>query len=403
VKAASNGRFTLRGSAEAEARAATVVAAVRAAIEQLPRTDWAGALLIGGYGRGEGGVERGQGGERLHNNMDFLVIERGPGIAAHRPALDATLRSIAHAHDLGIDLGAVHERALASAPCLVMWHDARFGHKTVTGDNSAITEQRRFRPETIVPWDVESLLVNRATLLLLNLALMERGENDPGVRRTVIKHLHKAIIGYGDAVLFHLGDYHASYVEKAVRMRARRDVPALLRVMYEEAAEFRFEPRYEAYEGADLRALLERAVDVGADTHLFCSRKRTGTDDLDWRRHAEAVLRRSLLDGAGSVRSIARKGLTLLRSRASTHELSPLAALGLRAGGDRALFAATLPACLYGVGDRSVAAELLGARSTSDRDLRTAYLLRWTEKGDVNGAAALARMGLHLAEEASPS
>jgi hypothetical protein len=71
-------RYTARGGAEVEARIRVLIGevgeAVTAAVE--PRHLRA-LLLIGGYGRGEGGVEVREGVEHPHNNLDFLLVTRG--------------------------------------------------------------------------------------------------------------------------------------------------------------------------------------------------------------------------------------------------------------------------------------------------------------------------------------
>src|SRR5690606_3500364 len=120
-------------------------------------------------------------------------------------------------------------------PCLVMWFDMRFGHKVLLGDPSFARGLDRFRLSRIEPADVRNLLVNRGTLLVINDLLFDGpGGNDEAARRTALKHAMKAVIGYGDALLYFLGEYDHSYVEKQRRMRIRRDVPAAFRDLYDE-------------------------------------------------------------------------------------------------------------------------------------------------------------------------
>ena len=89
-------RFTARGGPEVEARIRGAVSEAADVMRAVLRPEeYRAVVLLGGYGRGEGGVELRDGEERPHNNLDFLVIGavsdraligRGPlvGSFAHR-------------------------------------------------------------------------------------------------------------------------------------------------------------------------------------------------------------------------------------------------------------------------------------------------------------------------------
>jgi hypothetical protein len=393
------GRFTARGGADVEARIGTMMEEVAAALARALDEDALRAVvLLGGYGRGEGGVETWDGIERPHNNFDFLVVGRGSR-APDRAPVDAALAPLIARHGIGLDAGCLSEAALRRAPCLVMWHDMRFGHKTILGDPLFVSSLTRLSPERIVTSDVRDLIVNRGTLLVINQLLLDLPALTDLQRRTVVKHGVKAIIGYGDALLFFHGRYHWSYLEKQRRMRRLGDVTPELKRLYDEACELRLQPRYEDWRDRDLTAWNAELCDTLAPVHVACERRRLGMPELSLREYAEAAFRHALTDGT-SARAATRKLFSLVRGPSPRASLGRLARLGYRAASVRERLSIVFPAVAYevDVGDlASIAAEALGTADTDRRALRRAYLASWGVHGDTNFGQVLNRLGLDVA------
>jgi hypothetical protein len=394
-------RFTLKGSAEVEARIGQVVGEVAAVIrERVPSDALRTLALIGGYGRGEGGVERRDGVERPHNNLDFLlVLERTPreGLKAE---LDRALEPLRERHGLGMDLGLTTARALRSAPCLVLWYDMRFGHRTVAGDASFLPGLEHFTREAIPPDDVRNLAVNRGTLLVINEVLRERGALDEEARRAILRHTAKTIIGYGDALLYFLGAYDWSYAEKRRRMARRHDVPEGFRQLYDAASAFRLEPDYTRFAPRELGPWMDEGRARLADVHLACEAARLSVPGLTWSEYVERALKHSLWEGGLQPKVWARRARNVVRfrPRAST-ALGLGARLGLRLGGPRGVLATAFPFVAFEVGGTQgaeFARQVLGAASRSPADLRRAYLRCWGASGDPNFAHVARKLGLHL-------
>jgi hypothetical protein len=397
------GRFTVDGGPEVEQGLADLVEEVGAAFARELRPEQYRALLvIGGYGRGEGGVEVVEGRERPHNNVDFMLVLRGasgPGQDGLRRRLVDVLSGLAAAHGIGLDLGVVTEARLRHAPCLILWHDMHFGHKTVIGDPTFAPSLTRFATRRILPSDALNLLVNRGTLLLINDLLLARGGIGERERRLVVRHAVKAVIGTGDAVLFFLGDYHWSYVEKQRRMAARQDVPAALRELYEACVRFRFRPSHDAFAARDLAAWMVELRATLQPVHLACERLRLALPELTWTGHAEAALRAALREEAASPRGLARKARNLFRALPVPPGLTAAAALGFRATGPRGVLPVLFPAIAYDLPDpaaRERARVALGASSTEAAALRRAYLRAWAVDGDPNFSGLLSALGLSL-------
>lgn len=398
-------RFTLQGSPEVERVIGALVKQAGGVIGQRVAPGELQTLaLIGGYGRGEGGVDRSGGRERPHNNLDLLLVVRRSPPAGLKAELDKALDPLRAEHQVGIDLGIITASSLRRAPCRVMWYDVRYGHKTVLGDAGFLPSLERFRAEAILPEDVRDLLINRGTLLVINELLLARGELDADARRAIVRHTIKAIIGYGDALLFFRGAYHWSYAEKRRRMAARTDVPEAFRRLYEEACAFRFEPDYTRFDGRDLPAWMAGTREQLAAVHLACEAARLGVPALDWAGYPKRALRHALLEGGLDARAWLHKLRAGLKFNvAAPAELGKRARLGLRLGGARGLMAAVFPFVVYGVPGtgREFARRALGAASTASLDLQRAYLRFWGTWGDPNFSLTARKLGLSL--EDTPS
>ncbi|HVZ72979.1 MAG TPA: hypothetical protein VHJ20_11435 [Polyangia bacterium] len=393
-------RLTVDGSDALEASSWALLdeaaALVRAA---LPPGALRALVLIGGYGRGEGGVLVQGGVERPHNNFDLLaILERD--LPAARAQLDDALAPLRRSSGIGIDVGLTTVARLVRSPALVMWVDMRNGHRLLAGDASFVPSLSRFTVTRIEPNDVRDLLVNRAALLAINDELEARFGAEADAR-LLLKHTVKAVIGYGDALLFVEGRYDSSYRERARRMENLDAAPAAFRRLYADAIAFRLRPAYEGplartFAARDeLRAALE-------PIHAAFERRRLGPGQTSWDGHAHRSLRAELrvlepARPAGALRALRTAARFRLPGLAP---LDPFAHIGLRLGGARALLAATLPCVIYGsagAAAASTAATLLGASGSASADLREAFLRLWGRWSDVNFGHVARKNGLVLA------
>ncbi len=399
------GRFTVKGTEEVERLVASQMERVRSACgEAFEGMPVECVLLVGGYGRGEGGVVCENGVQKPHNNFDFVVITGGSTRDAAPVESKARLLfdSLAAELGIGIDYSVIPRRKLEWSPCLVMWYDMRHGHKVILGPDDYMERFTRFTLDAVLPSDVLALLVNRGTLFVINRVLLRQHGPKPGesAARTFIKHMAKAVIGYGDALLFFLGDYHWSYVEKARRMKRRTDVPEAFRKAYADAMDFRFQPDYEAHMQREFDRWLQDAMALCQNVHLECERRRLGLADLQWRDYMRPFFEGMLRDRMGSARAWARKTLNLLRTPpCPLGELPVLARLGFRSGGVRGILTAVFPLVAYRV-ERETAARLLQTAGAVDGagwgELDEAYLRLWAEAGDTNFLRGLRTMGIDI-------
>jgi hypothetical protein len=129
-----------------------------------------------------------------------------------------------------------------------MWYDVRFGHHVILGDSQFLRGLSQFSSDRISADDVIDLMTNRGALAVIARELAEQGGSSQWQVRTAIKHMMKAIIGYGDALLWSRNNYHWSYREKARRMARSSHVGPDYRSLYAKAIEFRHLPSYRLLE-----------------------------------------------------------------------------------------------------------------------------------------------------------
>ena len=402
------GRFTVRGTDLVERLITNQMEIAEKRCRQgLDEYPVKAVLLLGGYGRGEGGVEIIDGQERPHNNFDFLVIT--PPMSKSRTAgLKDTSRALFDALaaelGIGIDFAVTTDRKLAFSPCLVMWYDMRFGHKVIVGPDDYMDRFTHFTLENIVTSDALALLVNRGTLFVINQVMLSQNPVlSPENTRWFTKHMMKAIIGYGDGLLYFLGDYNWSYEEKGRRMARRDDVDPEFKKVYLDALDFRFAPRYDDYAQRDPQQWLDHVLELCEKVHLRCEKLRLKKDDLTWENHLSPFLRHSLSDNAFSVRSWARKFINSVKVPGlDVQGLSFLERIGYRAGGPRGILMASFPAVLYNNCSPEIkenAARFLQSSAATRKALTESYLRWWAKAGDTNFLRGLEKMGITISAE----
>lgn len=391
-------RYTVYGSSEVEQTVSRIVREVAVRVDKTVNKEHLRCLvLFGGYGRGEGGVEI-QGDTAVpHNNLDFLVITSRIKLkqqADYQRQVHEVLMPVRERFGVGIDVTAISDKKLKTAPSLVMWYDMRFGHKTVLGDANFVPSLKHLDLTKIPAWNVRDLMVNRGTLIVINDFLLDElaGSLSEKGRRSVVKHTMKAIIGYGDALLFSLNEYDWSYSKKQTRMRDNIRVAQDFKQLYEEAIAFRFQPDYSPFLERDLAAWMDELRETLKPVHLACESKRLGKPSLTWDEYFDTALRHAMFEDMSSARGIAKKARNLLRREAIGRHRPLSARLGGRSVGQTGCVPIVFPVLSFFIDDeklRFLAGDLLGEVVSTPADLRRLYLQRWGMHGDTNFSSFL--------------
>ncbi len=248
------------------------------------------AAVIGGYGRGEGGVEKTGTGPAPHNNVDLLVVSKRPLPTSSRADVAKALRRLENTFGVSVDAGWVTAKQLRSAPPRVMWCDVRFGHRVILGSETFLAGLTRFRTDNIRPMDVLDLVTNRGALLVLSKLLLGTSAPSDWARREAVKGAMKATVGIGDALLLQNGRYRVSYSEKARLVASSSFATSTFRQHYAEAIRFRFRPDYHQFAGSE-RQWLESVSASFEDAHRRFTRTLLGPAVEDWSAYESGILR----------------------------------------------------------------------------------------------------------------
>lgn len=397
------GTFTVRGTNKVEELITSMVEKVAGrVIQNLNEIDYEALIMIGGYGRGEGGVVIQDGIERPHNNFDFVLIVKNldeSSASALKKRIMQELTPVIKDINFGVDLSVINENKLRNASCRVIWYDMYRGHKTIFGNADFIPSIKHFTIANIPDWDARNLLVNRGTLMIINDLLLEKPALTEDFKKLIIKHVVKAIIGYGDTLLYFLDDYDWSYVEKQKRMQNRPDVDVNFKNIYDEAMNFRFQPIYDEYLKKDLTAWTEELRGHFEKIFLICEAKRLRANNLNWENYAETAFAFALTDEITSFKPLVKKILALTKNRQYPGHASFKARMGFKTLRDEGVLPILFPLFAYHLDNNKytkLAADFLHADSSGFNNLRKAYLRYWGKVGDDNFINVLKKYDISL-------
>ena len=174
-------------------------------------------VLMGSFGRGEGGVMTDEAG-RLRPVNDYDVLVLGPD----DPTADLAQLGRTLAADFGLDF--VHftqwARVDPALPLSLAHFDLRYGHRVLWGDPAVLETLPRYAAGDLAPMECIQLLMNRMAGLLTGL----RGPfTAPAVlgaeeRRYLRTQTMKALMALGDGYLLGWQAYACSYQTRLERL-----------------------------------------------------------------------------------------------------------------------------------------------------------------------------------------
>lgn len=206
----------------------------------------AGVVLGGGYGRGEGGLRRTPEGDRLYNDLDFFVFARGAS-RSEAARIDRELRRLAELREkdseAALDFGPVKNlSALRHVAATLMFQELRRGWRPVWGDVDPAEFIPELRAEELPFSEAARLLLNRGMGLIFAGEYLAAGKNDPDF---ILRNIHKAALGAGDALLLAAGLYRwrgADRMTAFADYAAREGIPEEYTALYAEAFRYKVEP-----------------------------------------------------------------------------------------------------------------------------------------------------------------
>lgn len=364
-----------------------------------PQSQTAALILIGGYGRGEGGIMLKDGKYHPHNNLDLLYIYNGSVDADMIKLADSTLQEIAKKRGIGIDMSAINKQKLMGLNGLVIGYDMRYGHKTLLGDSTFLKEHELFSIYNIDPVDIRQLMVNRGSLLLINRVLLRKNILTEDEKKLIIKHAVKAIIGYGDALLYFNGSYHWSYAQKQSNMLELKNIDKGIKELYSEAMLFRFKPDYDTYLKKDLKSWNDELIKTLSTIHLECEKIHLCESDLGWENYFKEALQKKSYSRQNLFQK-AKSCLHGVKSRSVIKELhSSNEIISFMQLGARGTLSLLFPYIAYGVYPKhygSLFKAALGSQKENELEFLKGFLNLWSKHGDTNFVNVLRTYNIEL-------
>lgn len=390
---------TLDGSLNVEEKIRQITHHVKEIVmQELSPAEYKTLLLIGGYGKGEGGVVELDGKTAPHNNLDFLLVTNSLSINKSQ-SIQKQVLTLSQKEKIGIDFSTVDAKKLKKSRPLVIWHDLIFGHQTLLGDPYFIPNLPFGENHKIDPWDMTQLLINRGTLLIINRWLLDEKKNSEMFHKIMTKHIMKTIIGYGDALLFQEGKYNWSYAEKRKRMEQTKEIPEPFKKIYEEAYQFRLSPHYTPYLNREVLSWQNNLEEVLKPLFFACESKRLHQSKMNVGKWWKKTLLTHLKSAIVSPKILTKRILTLLSPSKSIIGANSLEKTLFRMCSPQEKLSLCYPVVAFDIGtpkQKKQVAHFLETADDSLPSLRKAYLKKWSTCGDINFKNSVKQWGLSL-------
>ena len=336
------GRYTVLEDPRADTTVQRVLDKVCSEIATLLGDNLQAIVLVGGYGRGEGGVYRVGAEYHLVNDLDLLVFVKN-GLGRAKARFDGPLKQLSHqllADSQGlkeIDIELTHvQRYRFLVPNTVGNYEVASGHQVIYGDLNLGKVMPRLDPRRLPAYEGTNYFRNRGSgLLIPAVYFLTDGLESPEKRKNFQIELQKACQAMGDACLLMAGQYHFSYRERLRRFQElKRDalrIPADLcenvAPLYEWGVTSKLTP---CFEWPGDQKMIERWFEIReifGDFFLWYESTRLCHEFKGWDEYADCVEHR----GAGEpldlrLRSVLWLALSFIqgRSKVTGDMMSPI-------------------------------------------------------------------------------
>ena len=291
IQPANTARYTLDGDASVEARIdrdqQVIAEAVDAVVDD---ASFCGLILMGGYGRGEGGFVFQNGQPAPYNDYDYFVVVEGLD-RPQRGELDQRLAQQAERleHDVGVevDFALLQKERLPGAEYSLMNAEMIWGHRVISGEQDALQSMPDMPFASLPMGEFTRLLTNRGALLLMNQAGLAAVNSRQPDQEVLFKYLFKAVLACGDARLAGNASYNPSYPRKLELLHsmewAGHDE---FMDLYELAWQHKFHPDYQVFAREESVEWQRKVVAVWLDTLAWFETQRSGRPFVGWERYA---------------------------------------------------------------------------------------------------------------------
>ena len=289
---ASTTRYTLDGATAVEKRIARDQRLIAKGVKKMLGDRLHAVILMGGYGRGEGGYCMVDEKPQPYNDYDYFVVVRGMNPKAVQqlsPALQNLAKTLEKLVGIEVDFAVLRFEALKQSEYSLMNAEMLWGHRVICGDEQVLDAMPAMPFSTLPQGEFARLMLNRGSLLLMNkLALNSRELIKTASYEKFIKYLFKAVLACGDAVLAAQGMYHPSYPEKIKRLEAI-DFMGMesLKQNYQHAYETKFHADYRIHLQADLDSWQNEVAVIWLSCFSMLESTRLNRKVQDWKSYCD--------------------------------------------------------------------------------------------------------------------
>jgi hypothetical protein len=284
LKTTREKRFTIDGSLELEGWLTELCEEAGNAVRKVvPPNVLEGMLLGGGYGRGEGGVLRTEGGDRAYNDLEFYLLLKGSSVLVERqyqPNLHECAEELSAEAGIDVEFKACSIGKLRRSGPSMFYYDLVMGHRWVIGSDALLQGCEHHRNAKLIPAsEATRLLMNRCSGLLFAKEHLLRSSFNAEDADFVGRNIAKAELTLGDVVLTVHGQYHWSCLERNRRLKTVvDDAPWLPQVQefHDRGVAFKLHPVQTISARDELLARWETVARVALSVWLWLESRRLG-------------------------------------------------------------------------------------------------------------------------------
>lgn len=293
-------RFTLDGSDELERHLARLCEQVRQAVLQVVAPKKLEALVLGGgYGRGQGGVQKTETGDAPYNDLEFYVFIRGNHLINELRYRDRLLKLgdfLSPQARLHVEFKVDSLGKLRRSPVSIFSYDLVCGHRIIWGSRTPFHGCERHSDSNSIPQsEATRLLLNRCSGLLLAQELLLKSSLTVEESDFVGRNLAKAKLALGDALLTAHGKYHWDCLERSRRLRQFNgpEVPTFIQqviALHAAGVRFKLRPNRAAKPIEEFRAVHCEITQLALQEWLWIENHRLKTNFSTLREYSFSAL-----------------------------------------------------------------------------------------------------------------
>ncbi len=260
-----------------------------------------GIVLMGGFGRGEGGIYNDGVGYGLVNDLDLAVFVEKE-FSKVKKEYSARLKELAvelqpKARGLKqIDVDITNSRRFRFVPNLVNYYEIKHGHKIVYGDLNLYGIMPSLKSEKLPVFDGTKYFQSKGSCLLLAAVYFATNKiSEREIREDFQIEMQKACQAMGDSLLLMIKQYHYSYSERLRLFNLIDDkdnvIPehllAKIRPLYRWGIERKLRPSFEWPGDGEMIQRWFELRDVFGEYFLWFESKRLKRDFKNWSEYSD--------------------------------------------------------------------------------------------------------------------